>query len=129
MEVSDWLRSMGLERYAAAFRENDVDAGLLRNLTADDLRDLGISSVGHRRQLLDAISPLRADLEPAEGPNEGSPSPDAGASPNVDVSELAAERRRRSSAGRWAVQLPRTGAPLAEGAARTGACLAGGRPS
>ena len=47
MDVADWLRALGLERYEATFRENDVDTKLLPNLTADDLRDLGVTSVGH----------------------------------------------------------------------------------
>jgi class 3 adenylate cyclase/tetratricopeptide (TPR) repeat protein len=59
MNVADWLRTLGLERYEATFRENDVGAELLPNLTADDLKDLGITSVGHRRQLLEAIAALR----------------------------------------------------------------------
>ena len=50
MDVADWLRALGLERYEAAFRENAVDAELLPNLTADDLKDLGVASIGHRRQ-------------------------------------------------------------------------------
>ena len=59
MDVADWLRALGLERYEAAFRENDVDAELLPDLTADDLKDLGVTSVGHRRHLLEAIAALR----------------------------------------------------------------------
>jgi class 3 adenylate cyclase/tetratricopeptide (TPR) repeat protein len=59
MDVANWLRALGLERYEATFRENDVDTKLLPNLTADDLKDLGITSVGHRRQLLEAIAALR----------------------------------------------------------------------
>jgi len=59
MDVADWLRALGLERYEVAFRENDVGAELLPNLTADDLKDLGVISVGHRRQLLEAINALR----------------------------------------------------------------------
>ena len=59
MDVADWLRALGFERYETAFRENDVDAGLLPNLTANDLRDLGIISVGHRRRILEAIAALR----------------------------------------------------------------------
>jgi SAM domain (Sterile alpha motif) len=42
MEVADWLRALGLERYEATFRENDVTAELLPSLTTDDLKDLGI---------------------------------------------------------------------------------------
>ena len=56
MDVADWLRKLGLEQYEATFRENDVNVELLCNLTADDLEGLGISSIGHRRRLLDAIA-------------------------------------------------------------------------
>jgi class 3 adenylate cyclase len=59
MDVADWLRSLGLERYEQAFRDNEIDADLLPNLTVDDLKDLGVSLVGHRRRLLDAIARLR----------------------------------------------------------------------
>ena len=53
MDVADWLRALGLEQYEAAFRENDVGGEILPDLTADDLKDLGITSLGHRRQLLE----------------------------------------------------------------------------
>jgi class 3 adenylate cyclase/tetratricopeptide (TPR) repeat protein len=59
MDVGAWLRELGLEQYEAAFRENAIHAGLLPNLTADDFKDLGVSLVGHRRQILDAIAALR----------------------------------------------------------------------
>ena len=59
MDLGDWLRSLGLERYEAAFRENEIDDTVLPNLTAEDLKDLGVSIVGHRRKLLDAIAALR----------------------------------------------------------------------
>ena len=42
MDVGEWLKSLGLEQYEAAFRENDVDAEVLPTLTADDLKDLGV---------------------------------------------------------------------------------------
>ena len=61
MNVADWLRTLGLERYEAAFRENDVDIELLPTLTADDLKELGVTSLGHRRRLLQAIAKLRDD--------------------------------------------------------------------
>jgi class 3 adenylate cyclase len=61
MDVGGWLRSLGLERYEAAFRENEIDDTVLPNLTAEDLKDLGVGIVGHRRKLLDAIAQLRAD--------------------------------------------------------------------
>ena len=56
MDVANWLRTLGLERYEATFRENDVGAELLPNLTSDDLKEIGITSFGHRRQLLAAIA-------------------------------------------------------------------------
>src|SRR6516162_5869474 len=62
MDVAVWLRGLGLERYATAFRDNDVDAEVLPSLTADDLIALGVTSVGHRRKLLDAIAALRGDV-------------------------------------------------------------------
>src|SRR5258707_13121746 len=61
MDVGSWLRGLGLERYEAAFRENEIDETVLPTLTADDLKDLGVGIVGHRRKLLDAIAALRAD--------------------------------------------------------------------
>ena len=61
MDIAGWLRELGLEQYERAFRENDIDADLLRSLTAEDLREIGIASVGHRRQLLDAIKALPPD--------------------------------------------------------------------
>jgi class 3 adenylate cyclase/tetratricopeptide (TPR) repeat protein len=59
LDIGAWLRGLGLERYETAFRGNDVDAGLLPRLTADDLREIGVASVGHRRRLLEAIAALR----------------------------------------------------------------------
>jgi class 3 adenylate cyclase/predicted ATPase len=60
VDIGDWLRSLGLERYAQAFSENDVDTEILPSLTADDLIGLGVGSIGHRRKLFDAIAALRA---------------------------------------------------------------------
>jgi SAM domain (Sterile alpha motif) len=60
LDVAAWLRGLGLERYERAFRDNEIDADLLPNLTADDLKDLGVSLVGYRRRLLDAIAALGA---------------------------------------------------------------------
>src|SRR6516165_8539968 len=69
MDVSAWLRGLGLERYAPAFRDNDIDAEILAELTADDLIGLGVTSIGHRRRLLAAIAALReAAPAPAAAP-------------------------------------------------------------
>src|SRR5215831_10027764 len=61
MDVRDWLRRLGLEQYEVAFRENEIDDTVLPSLTAEDLKDLGVGSVGHRRKLLDAVAALRAE--------------------------------------------------------------------
>jgi class 3 adenylate cyclase/predicted ATPase len=65
MELGGWLRSLGLEQYESAFRDNAVDETVLPDLTAEDLKDLGVGPIGHRRKLLDAIAALRADTRPA----------------------------------------------------------------
>jgi hypothetical protein len=62
MDAREWLRSLGLERYEAAFRENEIDEKVLPSLTAEDLKELGVKALGHRRVLLDAIAALRAEL-------------------------------------------------------------------
>jgi len=60
MDIRAWLRGLGLERYEQAFRDNAIDEATLPKLTAADLRDLGVTAIGHRRTLLDAIAALRA---------------------------------------------------------------------
>src|SRR5437763_1556151 len=60
MDVVAWLRGLGLEQYAPAFRDNDVDGEVLPELTSDDLISIGVTSVGHRRKLLAAIASLGA---------------------------------------------------------------------
>ena len=73
--LSDWLSQLGLESYAALFLGNDITFALLPETTADDLRDIGIASVGHRRILLTAIAKLQAqaasDANPSGGLFEG----------------------------------------------------------
>ena len=71
MDVGGWLRRLGLEQYEATFRENEIDDTVLPSLTAEDLKDLGVGIVGHRRKLLDAIAVLPADASikaPIVGP-------------------------------------------------------------
>jgi len=60
MDLSAWLRGLGLAQYEQAFRENAIEADVLARLTAQDLKELGVAPVGHRRRLLDAIAALRA---------------------------------------------------------------------
>ena len=72
MDVLVWLRSLGLERYEAAFRDNEIDERVLPSLTQEDLKEIGVGPVDHRRMLLEAIAALRADMSgkasSADGP-------------------------------------------------------------
>src|SRR5258705_11307306 len=61
MDVAEWLQGLGLERYTPAFYDNEIDERVLPNLTTEDLKDLGVTLVGHRRRLLDAIAALGAE--------------------------------------------------------------------
>jgi class 3 adenylate cyclase/predicted ATPase len=60
MDIAAWLDGLGLGQYEQAFRDNEIDERVLPSLTADDLKDLGVKLVGHRRRLLDAIAALGA---------------------------------------------------------------------
>src|SRR6516225_628621 len=60
MDIGGWLRRLGLQRYEQAFRENEIDLRVLPELTADDLKELGVAATGHRRLLLKAIADLAA---------------------------------------------------------------------
>jgi len=85
IEITDWLRELGLEQYAPAFRENAIDARVLPSLTAEDLKDLGVTLVGHRRRLLDAIAALGTDVPAAIVP---ATSGDAPAPPDAERRQL-----------------------------------------
>ena len=65
MDVRGWLETLGLGQYADAFVANHIDGPLLRDLTGDDLRELGVSSLGHRKRLLDAIANLQHETKAA----------------------------------------------------------------
>ena len=86
MDVKVWLRSLGLEEYEAAFRDNKINERVLPSLTAEDLKELGVTALGHCRILLDAIVALRADA--------------GGKAPSADVAPSApgAPSRRGGSA-------------------------------
>src|SRR3954469_21530216 len=94
MDVGAWLRELDLEQYEAAFHENGVSEDDLPHLTAEDLQDLGVVAVGHRRRLLVAIAALRSQAAPTEPPAQISSSHEpADPSGPVDLSETTAERR------------------------------------
>jgi len=67
MDIADWLRMLGLEQYEQLFRDNHIDAEMLPTLVADDLRQLGISSLGHRKKLLAAVAALNEHQRVATG--------------------------------------------------------------
>ena len=50
MDIAAWLDGLGLGQYAQTFRDNEVDERVLPSLTAEDLKDLGVKLVGHRRR-------------------------------------------------------------------------------
>jgi class 3 adenylate cyclase/predicted ATPase len=85
MDVGGWLRSLGLGQYEAAFRENEIDDEVLPNLTAEDLRELGVAILGHRRKMLAAIAELSRSSAPAAL---------ASTPPPVVSGEKTAERRQ-----------------------------------
>ncbi|HEX3414020.1 MAG TPA: AAA family ATPase, partial [Stellaceae bacterium] len=78
MEISEWLRGLGLAQYEPIFRENAIDAEVLPELTEADLEKLGVV-LGHRKRMLRAIAAL-----------ETLPSTLPAATPHAD----AAERRQ-----------------------------------
>ena len=61
MDIVLWLRSLGLGKYEAAFHENEIDETVLPSLTEEHLKQLGVTALGHRVKLLDAIAALRSD--------------------------------------------------------------------
>jgi len=75
MEVASWLCELGLQRYVAAFAANDVTPNILPHLSSDDLKELGVTSVGHRRLLLAAIGKLRDGTITNNGPKTSNSSP------------------------------------------------------
>ena len=99
MDIDGWLRSLGLGQYEAAFRDNAIDEKVLSRLTAEDLKDLGVGLVGHRRMLLDAIAALRGDANAKEPLSEALPHSPASAQASAPpptvapASEAVGERR------------------------------------
>src|SRR5271168_2315781 len=65
MDIGGWLRGLGLEQYETAFGENEIDGEVLPKLTADDLKDMGVAIVGHRRKILSAIAELHGSAAAA----------------------------------------------------------------
>ena len=87
MDLGGWLRGLGLAKYETAFRENEIDETVLPSLTAEDLKELGVAALGHRRKLLGPI----AALHPAKPPSADATTTPAAASKSP---EDRAERRQ-----------------------------------
>ena len=87
MDIGGWLRELGLGQYEEKFRDNKIDADVLPQLTADDLKDIGVSAVGDRRRLLAAIAALSG---PTPSPNAPASSPKPAPAKGL---ENSAERR------------------------------------
>jgi class 3 adenylate cyclase/tetratricopeptide (TPR) repeat protein len=68
LDIGQWLRDLGLQSYEQAFRDNEVDLDVLRRLTAEDLKEIGVSAVGHRRKILHAVGELSATPPQAADP-------------------------------------------------------------
>ena len=94
MDVVVWLRSLGLGKYEAAFRENEIDETVLPSLTHETLKELGVTAVGHRLKLLDAIAALRGDASQQTPSVTAAPArPSAATATAAPVAEGVGERR------------------------------------
>jgi class 3 adenylate cyclase len=62
MDIAAWLQGLGFARYVPAFRDNEIDWEVLPKLTSEDLGEIGVAAIGHRRKLLDAIAALGATV-------------------------------------------------------------------
>jgi class 3 adenylate cyclase/predicted ATPase len=81
MDVAVWLRSLGLTKYEAIFRENDIDEAVLPSLTHENLKELGVASFGHRVKLLDGIAALCSNV--------------SGKAPSVDTATTSSAQSTR----------------------------------
>ena len=96
-EISEWLEKLGMSEYAQHFAENDIDLAVLGELTDQDLKELGVASLGHRRKILRAIAEVTdapAAAAPALSRPAAAPRPAPSAAPQpAPAAEAAGERR------------------------------------
>jgi len=87
MDVVVWLRSLGLGKYEAAFRDNEIDETVLPSLTEEHLKQLGVTALGHRVKLLDAIAALRNDASGRAPPVDAATASSTPSAPPEDRAE------------------------------------------
>ena len=88
MDVAAWLRGLDLGKYEPAFRDNEIDWEVLSQLTSEDLKEIGVVAIGHRRKLLAAIAALGADA-PTAAPTVTAAAPDAPAPAEAERRQLS----------------------------------------
>jgi hypothetical protein len=85
-QIADWLKELGMSEYVDRFAENHIDIGVLRDLTDQDLKDLGVVSIGHRRKMLRAISELaEAGIVPSRPPATSLSKPTSASASQITV--------------------------------------------
>ena len=93
MDITAWLRSLSLERYEQAFRDNEINESVLLKLTTEDLKELGALAVGHGRILLDAIANLRGEtFATHDAASRATEKPDRGDNTPAEAERTAAQR-------------------------------------
>ena len=104
--VRDWLEEIGLAQYADAFEANDIDTDLLTQIDDQLLKDIGVSSAGHRLRLRNAIAKL-APTSITEGISEVPTSP-----PPSDMFKAMEAAGRTMAPGAIAIPFMSTGGPF-----------------
>jgi SAM domain (Sterile alpha motif) len=94
MDIVVWLRGLGLGKYEAVFRENDIDETVLPSLTHENLKELGVASFGHRVKLLDAIAAL---LNEASGKVRSVDAASTSSAPSAHTEDRAERRQAAPS--------------------------------
>src|SRR5215472_10177169 len=95
MDIVVLLRSLGLGKYEAAFRDNEIDETVLPSLTEEHLKQLGVKALGHRVKLLDVIAALRSE---ASGKTPSSDEATASSALNPRPEDRAERARREMGA-------------------------------
>jgi hypothetical protein len=106
VDITAWLRELGLEQYEEAFRDNAINGEILPKLTADDVKEIGVTVVGHRRKMIEAIAGLDArdgrmnpstagtQIAPAPRPQSAPPSIQAERRADAVATASSSDRRR-----------------------------------